>query len=465
MNRKVRTIFRCTSCGAGAPKWAGRCSSCAEWNSLVEELDGPAVPAAALSLVPSHPAVPVGKVDPADGRARPTQLVEFDRVLGGGLVPGSVTLLGGEPGIGKSTLLLQLLGAVAAKGRRALLVTGEESGHQVRVRAERLGVIHEELWIASETALSSVLGHLDVVRPEVMVVDSIQTMADTTLASSPGSVGQVRECAAALVRAAKERDVAIVLVGHVTKEGSLAGPRVLEHLVDTVLSFEGDRHQALRLLRAVKHRFGATGELGVFEMVEAGLVPVADPSSLFLGDRRPNEPGSVVTATMDGHRPLLVEVQALVEHDSKLPVPRRSAQGLDAGRMSLLVAVLSRRAHIGLGRSDVFASVAGGVRIDEPAADLGVALAIASAAADVALPPELAVFGEIGLAGEIRQVTHQRQRLTELARMGFSSALVPASTPAGEERVVGIDLLRVSSLREVVSQFRLRTPRTQQHPE
>jgi DNA repair protein RadA/Sms len=318
------------SCGADAPKWAGQCSACGEWNTLAEELDVPS--AASLVGQPAVPPVPITAVRSADGQPVATGLAEVDRVLGGGLVPGSVTLVGGEPGVGKSTLVLQLMGARAAAGATVLYVTGEESADQVRLRADRLGALSDNLLLAAETALPHVLAHLREVRPEICVIDSIQTLHDPQYSSAPGSVTQVRECAHQLVQAAKTGGTTVLLVGHVTKEGQLAGPRVLEHVVDTVLSFEGDRHHALRLLRASKHRFGSTEEIGLFAMAGGGLEPVADPSGMFLGDRRPGVPGTVITAALEGHRPLLVEVQSLVAH-STLSQPRRSAQGLDSGRL------------------------------------------------------------------------------------------------------------------------------------
>ena len=415
--------------------------------------------AVSLSLTPSEPAQPIGEIDPTLWKAQPTGIAELDRVLGGGFVPGSITLLGGEPGIGKSTLLLQVLGALAQGGTRCLLVSGEESRQQIRLRAERLGALPAELWLAAETQLPNVVGHVDAVKPQVLVIDSIQTMADPQLASAPGSVGQVRECANALVRLAKQRGLIVVLVGHVTKEGSLAGPRVLEHVVDTVLSFEGDRHHALRLLRATKHRFGATGELGLFEMTESGLSGVADPSALFLVDRRPGVEGSVVVASMEGQRPLLVEVQALVV-SSGLPMPRRSAQGLDSGRLALLVAVLEQRARYPLGGCDVFASAVGGVRLVEPAGDLGVALAVASAVSGVALPAEMVAIGEVGLAGEVRQVGHLARRLAEAARVGFTSAVVSESARKAllRDGSLPMKIAGVSTIDEAIVRLGLRPP-------
>ncbi|HZN13940.1 MAG TPA: DNA repair protein RadA [Acidimicrobiales bacterium] len=433
---KLRTRYRCTDCHAEAPRWTGRCPDCGAWNSIVEDAcaEGGTPPVAVTAL---------GDVAQSASAPRPTGIGELDRVLGGGLVAGSVTLLGGEPGIGKSTLLLQALASIAARGHRALLVSAEESAHQVRLRAERLHAAPPSLWLASETDLARVLAAIGEVAPDVVVVDSIQTVYDATLGSGPGSVVQVQACAQALVDLAKQRDVSVVLVGHVTKDGSLAGPRALEHLVDTVLSFEGERHHALRLLRALKHRFGPTGELGLFEMGELGLEGVPDPSGLFLGDRQAGAPGCVVVPAMEGQRPLLVELQALVVPGTKLPQPRRSAQGLDAGRLSLLAAVLDRRAGISVTGADVYASAVGGVRIVEPAADLGVALALASSVTDTVIADDLVACGEIGLAGEVRHVAHLSRRLAEAGRLGFRRAVVPASAPDGP---AGLQLLRVSTL-------------------
>jgi DNA repair protein RadA/Sms len=366
-------------------------------------------------------------------------------VLGGGLVPGSVTLLGGEPGVGKSTLLLQLIGQW--QGGAVLYVSAEESAQQVRVRAERLGSLREQLWLLAETDLTAVLRAIENLAPELVVVDSIQTIADPELASAPGSVVQVRECAHRLVQEAKRRGIAVVLVGHVTKEGGLAGPRVLEHVVDTVLSFEGERHHALRLLRAVKHRFGSTAELGLFEMGETGLIDVPDPSGLFLADRRAGIPGSVVVPTMEGQRPLLVELQALVA-STTLPQPRRSAQGVEHGRLSLLLAVLERRAGVILTKHDVFTSVVGGVKLNDPGADLAIALATVSAALDEPLSGELVVCGEIGLGGELRQAAQTKRRLQEAARLGFTRAIVPSSAPNDIE---GMRVERASTLAEAIA--------------
>ncbi len=444
---RLKTVFRCSSCATTQPKWAGRCASCGEWNSLVEDLEVVGGRAGAPAGLPAvEPPIPITEVDATAGAPVPSGVAELDRVLGGGLVPGSVTLLGGEPGIGKSTLLLQVLAARAASGQRVLYVSAEESRQQVRSRAERLGALQPTLLLTSETALPHVLAAMASTDAELVVVDSIQTVSDPELGSAPGSVVQVRECAHRLVQEAKRRGVPVLLVGHVTKDGGLAGPRVLEHVVDTVLAFEGDRHHALRLLRASKHRFGPTSELGLFEMREEGLVGVADPSSLFLSDRRAGLPGCAVVPTLEGQRPLMVEVQALVT-PSALGMPRRSAQGLDNGRLAMLLAVLENRAALPSGAADVYVSVVGGVRLTEPGADLAICLALASAMSGKALPDGLVACGEVGLGGELRQVAQLPRRLGEAARLGFDKAVVPSSAPHGVE---GLRLRRVDTLAEAL---------------
>jgi DNA repair protein RadA/Sms len=449
---KVRAVFRCGECGGSSPKWVGRCPTCGEWNTLVEEIDAPDLSPARLAGAASAPSgtpVPIAEVDTASWAAAATGMDEVDRVLSGGLVPGSVTLVGGEPGIGKSTLLLQVVDGLVSRGARALYVSAEESTQQVRLRADRLGTLRPHVFLVAESSVPHIVTHLDTVSPDVVVIDSIQTVFDPQVASAPGSVTQVRESAARLVHEAKSRGVAVVLVGHVTKDGSLAGPRVLEHVVDTVLTFEGDRHHGLRMLRAVKHRFGSTDELGLFEMTEQGLLPVPDPSALFLADRRRGVSGSAVVPTMEGHRPLLVELQALV-NPSPIPTPRRSAQGVDSGRLALLTAVLGRRARLVLTNHDVYALAVGGVRVVEPAADLGLCLAIASSLTDVPLPSTMVACGEVGLGGEIRQVAHLERRLNEAARLGFTEAIVPLLSP---EPPAGVEAIRVATLREAVDRL------------
>jgi DNA repair protein RadA/Sms len=393
-------------------------------------------------------ALRIDEVDPSQSGPVPTGLAELDRVLGGGLVPGSVTLLGGEPGVGKSTLLLQVLASMAGAGAAVLLVSAEESAQQVRRRAERLGPLPAGLMLLATTDLSTLPDALQDTAPALVVVDSIQAVADPAVTGPAGSLSQVRACTDLIVHLAKLHHVPFVLVGHVTKEGTLAGPRTLEHLVDTVLGVEGDRHHALRTVRATKHRFGPTGELGLFEMNDTGLAAVTDPYQLLLGDRRPGAPGSAILPAMQGQRALLVEVQALTSRSIPETPSRRSAQGVDGGRLALLLAVLEQRAGVSVIRTDVFASAVGGIRVLEPAADLALALALASAVTDRPLPADVVVFGEVGLGGEIRQVPHAPRRLAEAARVGFRHALVPESCPDGPS---GMEVVHVRSLAQAVA--------------
>lgn len=429
------------SCGAGAPKWSGRCSGCGDWNTLSEELDTHDE-ATVIPLAASSPPTPITQLSATGGTPVPTGIGELDRVLGGGLVPGSVTLLGGEPGIGKSTLVLQVLAHRARAGAKVLYVTGEESADQVRLRAERVGALHDDLLLAAETAMGNIAVHIEAVQPALVVVDSVQTLFDPRFTSAPGSVTQVRECAHRLVQIAKSTGTSVLVVGHVTKDGQLSGPRVLEHVVDTVLSLDGDRHHDLRILRASKHRFGSTDEIGMFSVRGDGLEPLADPSSLFLGDRAAGLSGSTVVPAMDGHRPLLVEVQALVA-SSTLAQPRRSVQGLDAGRISLLLAVLQQRAGLDLSKQDVYAMSVGGVKVTEPGADLAVCLAAVSSRCGSHVPDDVVACAEVGLGGELRQVNRLERRLGEAARLGFRTAIVPASTPTMS---VPMEVLRVPTV-------------------
>ncbi|HYF44823.1 MAG TPA: DNA repair protein RadA [Acidimicrobiales bacterium] len=441
---RARTLHRCGDCGATAPQWAGQCPTCGAWNSLVEEPVAPVgrpVPAGA-----GEPALLVVDVPTEERRPHPTGVDEVDRVLGGGLVPGSVTVIGGAPGMGKSTLLLQVAAAVAATGRTALYSSSEESRVQVRARADRLGVPTDRLWLHGEASVDHLVQALDEQRPDLVVVDSVQTAFDPSTTSAPGSLNQVRAVAQRMVVEARARGCAVVLVGQVTKDGNLAGPKALEHVVDTVLAFEGDKHHALRLLRAVKHRYGATDELGVLEMTEGGLVGVPDPSGMFLAGRRPGVPGSVVVPTLDGHRPILVEVQALCAEVGYVP-PRRSAQGIDGGRLALLLAVLETRVTVSTAKSEVYALTAGGVRLVEPAGDLGLALAVVSSANGVPLPEDAVAVGEVGLGGEVRPVGRIEHRLTEAARLGFRQAVVPRGTPP----VPGIRLIEVGTVLEATA--------------
>ncbi len=413
--------FRCSECGWTAVKWVGRCGECQAWGSVVEIGQPPARTTAFSSVAP---APRIGDVDVTRAAARPTGVGEFDRVLGGGLVPGSVVLVAGEPGVGKSTLLLEVAARAARAGADVLYVSGEESAAQVRGRAERIDAMAESLYLAAETDLATVLGHIEARSPEVLVVDSVQTVASADIEGQAGNVSQVREVAASLIRAAKERGMAVLLVGHVTKDGSIAGPRVLEHLVDVVVQFEGDRHSRLRLVRAVKNRYGPTDEVGCFDLSDLGIVGLPDPSGLFLTRRDLAVAGTCVTVTLEGRRPLVAEVQALVA-PSTLPSPRRTSSGLDASRLAMIIAVLDKRAGAPVGSRDIFAATVGGVRLTEPAADLAIVCAVASSVIDRPLAADVIALGEVGLAGEVRRVTGLHRRLAEAARLGFRHALVP----------------------------------------
>jgi DNA repair protein RadA/Sms len=420
---KSAAYYACSECGYSATRWLGRCPGCGSFGTLVEELRQPNGAAAAA---PARSPVPLGEVEAREADRISTGVEELDRVLGGGLVPGSLVLVGGEPGVGKSTLLLSALGAIARSGKRALLVTGEESAAQVSLRAARLGGA-EAVRVIAETELDTICSTLAEEHPHACVIDSIQTLHSSEVGSGPGSVAQVREAAARLLRVAKETGIATILVGHVTKDGAVAGPRVLEHLVDCVLQFEGDRYRAHRVLRATKNRFGSTNELGVFEMTGAGLVAVPDPSEV-LGATHPGEVGAAVGCALEGTRPLLLEVQALVA-PTDLAMPRRVGTGVDPRRLAMLVAVLGRHAGLSLGGSDVFVNVAGGVRIEEPGVDLAVALAIASAARSAPVREGTAAFGEIGLTGRLRPAAQAERRLDECGKLGVATVLAPEGTP------------------------------------
>ncbi len=438
MATKVLVQHVCTECGTASPRWLGKCSGCGAFGTLAEELHASDEGSSARARTPT----PLGDVSANEGQRISTGVPELDRVLGGGLVPASLVLVGGEPGVGKSTLLLSALGAIARDGRSALLVTGEESAAQVSLRAARLGGA-ETVGILAETDLDTVCATLEQARPDVCVIDSVQTLHASDLGSAPGSVAQVREAAGRLLRVAKKAGVATILVGHVTKDGAVAGPRVLEHLVDCVLQFEGDRYHAHRILRATKNRFGSTNELGVFEMTGTGLVGIPDPSELF-GSTHPGEIGAAVGCTLEGSRPLLLEIQSLVS-PSDLAMPRRVGTGVDPKRLAMLVAVLGRHAGLKLGNADVFVNVAGGMRIEEPGVDLAVALAIASAARGVPALESSAAFGEIGLTGRLRPSAQAERRIDECAKLGLVTVIAPGGTPLRDRpRVATAETLRAA---------------------
>jgi DNA repair protein RadA/Sms len=446
---KAKTNFSCQECGGTSTKWQGKCPSCGAWNTLVE---GVAEVASAgthrfTSLVSASELAVLGEIEAKDTDRTPTSQDELDRVLGGGLVEGGVVLIGGDPGIGKSTLLLQALDSLAARQFRTLYVTGEESGAQVSLRARRLGITHSLVKVLAETQLEKILHVLQTERPQVAVIDSIQTVYSEALTSAPGSVAQVRECAAHLTRAAKAMGITVILVGHVTKEGALAGPRVLEHMVDTVLYFEGDTHSSFRLIRAIKNRFGAVNEIGVFAMTEKGLKGVSNPSAIFLSQHSEPVPGSCVMVALEGTRPLLVEIQALV--DTAGPSPRRLSVGLDRDRLAMLLAVLHRHAGVSSGDQDVFVNAVGGVKIGEPAADLAVMLSIMSSLRGKSLPKGFVTFGEVGLAGEVRPAPRGQERLKEAVKLGFTVAVVPKAN-APKKPIPGITIHAVDRVDQAI---------------
>lgn len=459
---KARVSYVCTECGWTSPKWLGQCRECRAWGTLEEFREaagGGAVVsggqlARAAAVRPAVPARPIGDVSAEEARARPTGVGELDRVLGGGIVPGAVVLLAGEPGVGKSTLLLDVAAKAAAVSRErgegpVLYVTGEESASQVRLRAERIDAIDPALLLASETELGALLGHVEAAAPSLLVVDSVQTIASAAVEGSAGGVAQVRAVTGALISVAKERGVPVLLVGHVTKDGGIAGPRVLEHLVDVVCQFEGDRHARLRLLRAVKNRYGPTDEVGCFDLGERGIVGLEDPSGLFLSSARSEVPGTCATVTLEGRRPMPVEVQALVA-GTNAGSPRRTTSGVDHSRVAMTLAVLQARLRVDTSSSDVYVSTVGGARAVEPATDLAVAISVVSAAQNLPTPPGLVAFGEVGLTGEVRATVGIQRRLAEAARLGFTRAIVPLAGSEELRPVPGTQYLPVSHLGEAV---------------
>jgi len=452
---KTRVVFACQACGFESSKWLGRCPDCGEWNSFVEERQEREPPPgkgrpAAQALALSRPR-PFDAIDDTEASRVASGIDEFDRVLGGGVVPGSLVLIGGEPGIGKSTLLLQVAHLLGRTHGSVLYVSGEESERQIKLRGERLGIKGGGLYIMAETSLERILEELESLKPRALVIDSVQTVYSSRFPSAPGSISQVREVATQLLFVAKGRGITTFLIGHVTKDGSLAGPKSLEHIVDTVLYFEGEKRQHHRIVRAVKNRFGAISELGIFEMTGAGLQPVANPSALFLAERQVGAAGSAVVATMEGTRPMLVEVQALVSPTS-FGTPRRMSLGIDPNRTSLLLAVLEKRVGLELLGDDVFVSVAGGLEVDEPAADLGVAAAVASSFRNRPLPPHTVLFGEVGLGGEVRGAGQAGLRIREAAQMGFTRCLLPARN-VPDDAPSGIQLTGVHTLEEALERL------------
>jgi DNA repair protein RadA/Sms len=462
MAKTPATIYVCQNCGGQQRKWHGRCPDCGEYNSLVEERFRPTPQAVGKSVSPTArigtsafretKPISYSDIESQDDARTSSGIAEFDRVLGGGIVAGSLVLIGGAPGIGKSTLIIQVADKLSQNNTKILYVSGEESERQIKMRGERLGLDAENLFLLPETNLENILVEIERLQPDAVIVDSIQTVFSEKIESAPGSVSQVREVAGQFMIFAKSTGTPVFLIGHVTKEGSIAGPKALEHIVDTVLYFEGDRHHNHRIIRATKNRFGAANEIGIFEMTNAGLSPVANPSEVFLQERPEGASGSVVTVCMEGTRPMLVEVQALVS-GTKFGTGRRMAQGFDYNRTSLLIAVLEKRVGFQLANDDVFVNVAGGLEVDEPAADLGVIAAIASSFRNLQIPPDTAVFGEVGLTGEIRAVLQAETRAREAQTLGFKKLILPASNKKGLEKLLGMRVVGVRNLEEALDEL------------
>ncbi len=459
MAKQPATIYVCQNCGNQERKWQGKCDDCGEWNTFVEEKFRPTAQpigkgSAAISTRQFRETKPISynEIESQDDARTTSGIEEFDRVLGGGIVAGSLVLIGGSPGIGKSTLVAQIADNLSAKDLKVLYVSGEESERQIKMRGERLGLSADNLFLLPETNLETILDETEKLKPDVIIVDSIQTVFSPRIESAPGSVSQVREVAGQFMMFAKSTNVPVFLIGHVTKEGSIAGPKALEHIVDTVLYFEGDRHHNHRIIRATKNRFGAANEIGIFEMTNAGLIPVGNPSEVFLQERPEGASGSVVTVCMEGTRPMLVEVQALVT-GTKFGTGRRMAQGFDYNRTSLLIAVLEKKLGFQLANDDVFVNIAGGLEVDEPAADLGVIAAISSSFRNLQIPPDTAVFGEVGLTGEVRGVLQAQSRAREAQTLGFKKLILPASNRKGLEKLLGIRVVGVKTLEEALDEL------------
>ncbi len=453
MTKKEKIIFKCRECGYQTLQWMGKCPECGEWDSFTAEKRNKKNRASnSLSQKRNKP-VPIHSIELKKEPRIFTGIEEFDRVLGGGIVEASLILIGGDPGIGKSTLMLQALSTLALSGRKALYISGEESIRQIKMRGKRLGAESGSMLVASETNLDSILAMIETEKPDVVVVDSIQTVYNPEIGSTPGSVTQIREASIRLMNTAKETGIPLFLVGHVTKGGAIAGPRIMEHMVDTVLYFEGDRNHIFRILRAVKNRFGSTNEIGVFEMKEKGLEQVSNPSALFLSERSINSPGSVVIASMEGTRPILLEIQGLASNSGP-GTPRRTVLGLDPNRVALIAAVMEKRLGINLSQTDIFMNVAGGVKVSEPAADLGIAVALVSSFLDRAVPEGIIVFGEIGLTGEIRATSHADLRIKEAEKMGFSRCIIPSNSLKQANNIKKIKINGISSLKEIMGLYK-----------
>ena len=451
MKKDFKTVFCCQSCGYQTPKWMGKCPECGQWHTLVEEPISIGIGkknASAMASDPSIP-VPIDSIEIENEYRLLTEIGEFDRVLGGGIVPGTLILIGGDPGIGKSTLMLQVLNGLSTKGLKSLYVSGEESIRQLRIRSKRLSTASSNLMVVSETELEAILSIIKTIKPDVLVIDSIQTMLSSDLTSAPGSVSQVRESTIRLMIMAKKSGIPTFLIGHVTKDGAIAGPRLLEHMVDTVLYFEGDRNHVFRILRAVKNRFGSTNEIGVFEMNEKGLVEVTNPSALFLSERPGNASGSIVTASMEGTRPILIELQALASNTS-FGNPRRTILGVDHNRVALLVAVMEKKLGMHLMDHDIFINIAGGIKIDDPAVDMGIVSAIASSFLDKPVEEDILILGEVGLTGEVRAISQIEARISEARKMGFKKCLIPRGNAKQLTKPKGIDISGVETVSDAI---------------
>ena len=450
--KKIKTTFFCQSCGYQSPKWLGKCPSCDEWNRFVEEEIRDSNSGISAELQFNEPPMPIDSIEADEKERLKVGIDEVDRVLGGGIVSGSAILVGGDPGIGKSTLLLQVLQNLAADGLKVLYITGEESARQIKLRGKRIGASSNKLLVLVEIDLENILKHIKEIGPQVVVVDSIQTVYSSALSSAPGSVGQVREASGRLILLSKKTGIPIFLIGHVTKDGAIAGPKVLEHMVDTVLYFEGDSGHAYRIIRGIKNRYGPTNEIGVFEMRDNGLNEVANPSEFFLAERPEDAAGSVVVPSIEGTRPILVEIQSLVS-PTNLGMPRRTAIGVDHNRVSLLVAVLDKICGLHMGNHDIFINVAGGVKVDEPAVDLGIISSIASSFLDRTIDSGTVVFGEIGLTGEVRGINQMEARIKEAARMGFNRCILPKTLSRNVSSEAKMELVRISNLKELLEQL------------